>query len=225
MQAEKPTEKKLRRSSWVLAAVGVVWVFALAVGLRAMLNYEDGPAEPGKPPGDWPNGSKVSPSAGMPMILVFAHPRCPCTDATIGELSILMTRLQGKATAAVIFVRPTSFAESWEKTELWHSAEAIPAVKVFSDPGGVEARRFGAQASGQTILYDIAGRLRFSGGITASRGHSGDNAGRTAIVSLVTTGTAKTERTSVFGCSLHDPTTRVDKGEASWLKSLWTKHQ
>lgn len=223
MQAEKPTGKKLGRSKWVLGAFGVVWILALTVGLRVMLNYEDGPAAPGEPPPEWPKDSQVERAPGMPMVVVFAHPKCPCTDATIGELSILMTRLQGKATAAVIFVRPPSFAEGWEKTELWRSAEAIPGVRVFSDPGGVEAGRFGAQASGQTILYDTGGRLRFSGGITASRGHSGDNAGRSAIVSLVATGTSKTALTSVFGCSLHDPTTRVGKGEGTWLKRLWTR--
>jgi hypothetical protein len=219
MNAHTPTAK------WVLALAGVAWMFALTAGLRAMLNYEDGPAEIGNPPAEWPTGSIISRKPGMPTVIVFAHPKCPCTDATIGELSILMTRLQGKATASVFFVRPANFVDGWEKTELWHSAEAIPGVSVFSDPGGVEARRFGAQASGQTILYDAGGRMRFNGGITASRGHSGDNTGRSAIVSLVITGTSQTKRTSVFGCSLHDPTTRADKGDAAWLKSLWTRLQ
>jgi hypothetical protein len=225
MRPHKQIERKLTRSSWVLAAVGVVWILALTVGMRAMLNYENGPAEAGEPPAQWPTDSRVPRVPGLPTVVVFAHPKCPCTDATIGELSILMTRLQGRASAVVIFVRPANSPDDWEKTGLWRSAGAIPGAKVFSDPGGMEARRFGAQASGQTILYDTAGRMRFSGGITASRGHSGDNAGRSAIVSLVTTGAATTERTSVFGCSLHDPTTRADNGEASWLKSLWTRQQ
>lgn len=219
MSAHTPAAKR------VLVVVGVLWILGLTVGLRAMLNYEDGPAEPGKPPIEWPKGGAFTPKLGQPTLVIFAHPKCPCTDATIGELSILMTRLQGKATAAVFFVRPANFLAGWEKTELWRSAAEIPGVSVFSDPGGMEARRFGAQASGQTILYDASGRMRFSGGITASRGHSGDNAGRSAIVSLITTGVAQTERTSIFGCSLHDPTTRADKGDAAWLKSLWSKLQ
>jgi hypothetical protein len=225
MEVHKPTAKWIWRSTWVLAAIGIVWIFALTVGLRAMLNYELGPAEPGEPPAEWPKQSRVSRAPGLSTVVVFAHPKCPCTDATIGELSILMTRLRGKATAAVIFVRPGAFPDGWEKTGLWRSAETIPGVTVFADPNDVEAKRFGAQASGQTILYDADGHMRFSGGITTSRGHSGDNAGRSAIVSLVTTGTAKTARTSVFGCSLHDPTTMTAKGEASWLKSLWMRQQ
>jgi hypothetical protein len=212
-------------STRVLAVVGVLWVLGVIAGLRTMLNYEDGPAEAGKSPIEWPKESAFTPRLGLPTLVLFTHPKCPCTDATIGELSILMTRLQGKATAAVFFVRPGNFPAAWEKTELWRSAEAIPGVRVFSDPGGAEAKRFGAQASGQTILYDGSGRMRFSGGITSSRGHSGDNAGRAAIVSLVTTGAAQTERTSVFGCSLYDPATRMEKGEAAWLKGLWSKLQ
>jgi hypothetical protein len=209
----------------VLAVVGVLWILGLSVGMRAMLNYEDSPAEPGQPPIEWPRGRAFAPTPGLPTLVLFAHPKCPCTDATIGELSILMTRLQGKTTAVVFFVRPANFLAGWEETQLWRDAQAIPGVKVFSDPGGLEARRFGAQASGQTILYDANGRLRFNGGITASRGHSGDNTGRAAIVSLITTGAAQTDRTSVFGCSLHDPATRADKGEAAWLKRLWPNIQ
>lgn len=73
------------------------------------------------------------------------------------------------------------------------------------DDNGAEANRFHAATSGQTLLYDAAGRLLFSGGITGSRGHSGDNAGQTAIVSLVNSGAAELTETSVFGCPLFEP--------------------
>ena len=73
------------------------------------------------------------------------------------------------------------------------------------DDEGTEANRFHAATSGQTLLYDAAGSLLFSGGITGSRGHSGDNAGQTAIVSLVNSGAPRLTETSVFGCPLFDP--------------------
>jgi len=76
---------------------------------------------------------------------------------------------------------------------------------VLSDVSGTEARLFGAQASGQTMLYDAAGNLQFSGGITASRGHAGDSPGRSAILSIVNTGNSDWTHTSVYGCSLHNP--------------------
>jgi hypothetical protein len=223
MSAGVRVAKRGFRSNWLIAAIAVFWALGLTVGLRAMWNYEDRPAAPGEPPPTWPSKSRIPRTTGKPILLVFAHPKCPCTRATIGELSLLMTRLQGTAAAVVLFVRPGNFPEGWEKTELWRSAEEIPGVRVVPDPANGEANLFGAQASGQTMLYDGSGHLRFSGGITASRGHSGDNAGRSAIVSLVSTGTAQTEHTSVFGCSLQDRTTRADKGETSWLRNLWTR--
>jgi hypothetical protein len=127
------------------------------------------------------------------------------TRATIDELDRMMGRLHNQATAAVVFVRPHEFSEGWEQTDLWRAAARIPGVTVLSDPDDLEASRFGAQASGQVLLYSAAGDLLFSGGITASRGHSGDNLGHSTIVSLVTTGTSSVTRTSVYGCSLGNP--------------------
>ena len=83
------------------------------------------------------------------------------------------------------------------------------------DGDGQEARLFHAVTSGQTVLYDSQGRLLFSGGITASRGHSGDNAGRSAIVSLVNAEVPDRTETLVFGCPLFSPKSecRVSENE------------
>jgi hypothetical protein len=52
------------------------------------------------------------------------------------------------------------------------------------------------------MLYGSEGNLLFSGGITAARGHEGDNAGRSAIISCLTKSEAERNQTPVFGCSL-----------------------
>jgi hypothetical protein len=115
-----------------------------------------------------------------------------------------MAQTQGRVTAFVLFLKPAGFSDDWEKTDLWQSAASIPGVNVVADEDGVEAGCFHAVTSGQTVLYDAEGRLLFSGGITGSRGHSGDNAGRSAIVSLLNTGEAEAAETFVFGCPLSD---------------------
>ena len=56
--------------------------------------------------------------------------------------------------------------------------------------------------SGQTILYGADGTLLFSGGITGSRGHAGDNDGRAGLVALLTRAGRGQTRTKVFGCPL-----------------------
>lgn len=114
-----------------------------------------------------------------------------------------MAQAQGHVTAYVLFLKPTGSSTDWEKTDLWQSAARIPGVNVVPDDHGHEARRFHAVTSGQTALYDSDGHLLFSGGITSARGHSGDNAGRIAIVALLNTGDSDLTETAVFGCPLY----------------------
>jgi hypothetical protein len=116
-----------------------------------------------------------------------------------------MAHSQGRLSAYVLFLKPAGFSEDWEQTDLWQSAANIPGVKVMLDGDGKEARLFHAGTSGQTVLYDPHGRLLFSGGITGSRGHFGDNAGQASIVSLVNAEVPSQTETSVFGCPLFDP--------------------
>jgi len=66
----------------------------------------------------------------------------------------------------------------------------------------VQEGRVGAETSGYVLLYDRSGQLRFRGGITAGRGHAGDNAGEDAVVALVTGRPASRQQTPVYGCSL-----------------------
>jgi hypothetical protein len=87
-------------------------------------------------------------------------------------------------------------------------------VTVIQDEDGLEARRFHATTSGHAIVYDARASLLFTGGITASRGHSGDNEGRSAIVSLLTEGVAERKETLTFGCSLYDPNSVCTEGAA-----------
>jgi hypothetical protein len=133
---------------------------------------------------------------------MFVHPQCPCSTASIDELERLMSDCQGRVAAHVLFFRPQEMTESWVKSSLWTKASAIPGVSVAIDVAGVEAQRFHSLTSGHTVLYDADGRLLFQGGITISRGHSGDNPGRAAIVNLLHGIPTDQIRTPVFGCSL-----------------------
>jgi hypothetical protein len=115
-----------------------------------------------------------------------------------------MASSNGLVDAYVLFYKPDDVPAGWERSDLWTRAAAIPGAHVVSDPQGAESARFGALASGQTMLYSAGGALLFRGGITASRGHSGDNAGRSAIVALLHHESPGQTMTPVFGCSLVD---------------------
>jgi hypothetical protein len=193
---------KFNMSRLILIASCALWLFVIVAGVGYLRNYESTPGVAASAPDRWPAVSRIKPAADRPTLVMLAHPQCPCTRASIGELARLMTQAQGRVTAYVLFVKPPEFSEGWEQTDLWASAAAIPGVTVVRDDDGVEAARFGAATSGQTVLYDAAGNLLFSGGITAARGHAGDNAGRSAIVSLLINDESEQKETPVYGCPL-----------------------
>lgn len=192
----------LKKNRLVLLAVGALWLFMISTGVGVLWDYESTPGVAAAAPDRWPDGSRIKRASDRATLVMLAHPHCPCTRASIGELSRLMTQAQGRVTAYVLFVKPPNSADGWEQTDLSASAAAIPGVSVVRDDEGVEASRFHAATSGQTMLYDTGGKLLFSGGITSARGHAGDNAGRTAIVSLLTAGGAGQQETPVYGCPL-----------------------
>lgn len=192
-----------RRTKQILVTslFATLWIATVAFGLRAFSQYENTPGRVGALPRAWPE-SQIERSSDRPTLIMVAHPHCPCTRASVGELAQIMARLQGKVAAYVLLVKPKEAGRDWEETGLRRSAEAIPGVKVLLDPDGVEARRFGAETSGHTQLFGTDGRLLFSGGITASRGHAGGNAGERAIIALVNNQTPAQTEALVFGCAL-----------------------
>lgn len=188
-----------------LLAGGLAWLVVVVCGFTTLLNYQSAPGEAGAASPSWPTDSCLPRPADRAALVMAVHPHCPCTRASIGELAVVMTRCRDAAAAYVLFLKPNSFDKDWVTTDLWRSAAAIPGVSVVCDEGGVESRRFGALTSGQVALYDRRGQLLFRGGMTGSRGHSGDNAGRSAVISLATTGLADRREAFVFGCPLFGP--------------------
>jgi hypothetical protein len=202
-EPEAPCSLRFRRKLVILTSVAL-WLVIVGSGLSVLLGYENTPAVAAEPSALWPADSQVQRTPGRATLVMVVHPHCPCTRASIGELALLMAQTQGRVVAYVLFLKPAGFADDWEKTDLWQSAASIPGVTPIVDYDGVEAGRFHANTSGQTVLYDAQGHLLFSGGITIARGHAGDNAGRSAIVSLLNTGRAEQTETPVFGCPLFD---------------------
>jgi hypothetical protein len=192
-----------RRGLVILSSI-TLWLLVVGIGLSVLLGYENTPGVAAKPLASWPADSQIQRAPGRATLVMLVHPHCPCSRASMGELALLMAQSQGRLTAYVLFLKPAGFSDDWEKTDLWQSAAGINGVKPIVDYDGVEAHRFHAQTSGQTFLYDARGRLLFSGGITVARGHAGDNAGRSAIVSLVNAKIAEQAETPVFGCPLFD---------------------
>lgn len=186
----------------ILYVLGLLWLGGFLVGMKTLAAYDNTPGVPAAPPASWPAGTRFRRDSGKPTLMLFVHPRCPCSRASLSELEELMAQARGRLAVYVLFYRPSKYPRGWEQTDLWFHAAAIPGVTALPDPDGESAQAFGAATSGQAIFYDSAGRERFRGGITGARGQSGDNAGSRAILALVKGERADAPITPVFGCSL-----------------------
>jgi hypothetical protein len=193
-----------RRQIWLWLVIAA-WLGTAVFGLRIVWAYDNTPGVLAHAPQRWPAASALAATSGQPTLVVFAHPQCPCTRASLGELAEVLARSRRPLKTYVVFLKPIDVADGWERTGLWEAAARLPGAVAVRDDGGAEARAFGVETSGQVLLYDGAGKLRFNGGITGSRGHAGDNPGRSALVALIGEAPAARGGANVFGCPLVTP--------------------
>jgi hypothetical protein len=217
----------------------VVWLVAVVSGTVVLLQYQMTPGRPATvsaaeaavsvpvtqspPAGPNPSANPSQPlsqskpvpsippllASDKPTLLMFAHPKCSCSMASIEELDDLMVRCGDRVHARVILFQPIDQPADWSNTRLYYRAQSIRGVQIEHDLNGALAQRFGAHTSGQVFLYDPQGQLLYSGGITGSRGHVGDNAGLDAVMDLLLHPDrphATPIKFAVFGCSLSHPT-------------------
>jgi hypothetical protein len=188
---------------WILAVAAALWLAATGVGFKLLLAYSLRPGASAAAPETWPGWSRIPAPNGHAVLIMTIHPHCPCTSASVSELNTLMALVRNdNVKGYVLAVKPADFPESWIRTASYRAAQTIPGVRVMVDDDGLEAMAFGAQTSGQVLLYDARGRLQFAGGITPDRGHVGDSAGRQRILSLVKDGKSDAPESLVFGCPL-----------------------
>lgn len=198
-----PERTDRTRGNRIAAATLVVWAIAVVAGFGLLGRYKATAAvQPDEPPAVWPEASALTRTPGRPTLVLFVHPHCGCTQATVTELGRLLPRVRGPLDVRVSVVRPDGVEAGWDDTALVGRAEAIPGVTVFRDAGGQEAARFAGHASGFTVVYGADGRRLFAGGLTSSRGHEGESFGSRRILSLLETGAADRGDAPTFGCAL-----------------------
>jgi len=206
LQAENQARAATPRfGTWTVLAFAL-WGLAVAAGSFYGFWYEITPAETDVALAGWPAGSACVLAADRPTLLMFVHPRCPCSRSSVSELAVLIARCQDRMDAQVLFYKAPASPEDWATTDLWHSAARIPGVVPRVDVAGAERRLFGASVSGEVFLFQPGGELSFHGGITAGRGHAGDNQGRSALESILLNRHSPSTTAPVYGCALESPT-------------------
>jgi hypothetical protein len=194
----------LRRRELALWVAAVVWLGGVAAGFAAWERYDATPGAAAAPAAE-------APGTGRWSVVMFAHPHCPCTRASLTELREVLARAPAGVEARVVFVRPKGLPDGWERGELWDAAAAIPGVRVECDPGGFEAGRAGAAVSGHVVVHDPDGRVAFRGGVTKARGRTGESAGRRAVLAALRGEADSDHEAPVFGCPLFTPGSCCDE--------------
>src|SRR5471030_653421 len=101
----------LRRQNASTVSLGVaslLWSAIIGAGFFYVLEYESTPADASIPPEVWPSESSLVPELSRRNLILAAHPRCPCTRATIGELAELMAQQSHSIVAHVLVFKPSS---------------------------------------------------------------------------------------------------------------------
>jgi hypothetical protein len=186
----------------VLLTLIVLWATFTMTGLGLLWAYKATPGEIGAIPLVWPQTANLTPAKNAKTLLLFAHPRCPCTRASLSELAQVMALGENQLQSQIVFLQPDADAEKWRNSDLVAQANALSQASVAWDETGELATQFGVRTSGHVLLFDETGTLLFSGGITDFRGHAGSNIGSASVAALVQGESLPLTTTKVFGCPL-----------------------
>jgi hypothetical protein len=204
-----PTMVKLRArllrspaETLFIAMITALWLAGAAAGLGILASYATAAPPSAAAPRLWPAQSKIPREPGAVTLVAFLHPRCPCSEATLSELGRVLARTPPGCRITIAFYAPTSRPPEWGRTGLRERAESLAGVRVTDDTDAREAALFGAERSGHVMVFGPDGALRFAGGITASRGHEGDNQGEACVIAALNGSSPAIDSTPTFGCQI-----------------------
>jgi hypothetical protein len=198
-----------------------VWVAAVAISFLAAGRYATSQAESGAVVPRWPAETSLAAPIARPRLVVFLHPLCPCSRATIAELEQVLARAPDRADASFLLVwegddppgDPIGHLAAVESLARSTASSTVEGA-VRLDVRGLEARRFGAVTSGEILLFGSDGSLRFHGGITRARGHVGANDGADALVEILLGRAPGRIEFPVFGCPLFSAAAAAAEAES-----------
>lgn len=181
----------------------VTWLLLVITGVGYLDYYKNSPgALDVSLVSQWPKLSKIPFDSRKPQLLLFVHPKCSCSVASLTEFSKLARAIGAKAVVRIIFSQPKGMKDQVENSDLWKQAKDYSGIDLIADREGGEQFIFGVKTSGETILFDENGKKIFHGGITPSRGHEGDSKGQDYILSWFKGLRKERNTASVYGCGI-----------------------
>lgn len=204
-----PTKKLTLLTRCLIAGWGIV----VLSGIWVVTAYSNSPGPLQNTPRHWPADTAISLDVRVPTIVLFVHPKCPCSMATLRELGRNLGDIADQIAVRIVVYCPKEASDSWTDTKLKELAEQLFPDSTLIDRNAIEARRFAAATSGHVFAFSPAGLCLFQGGVTSSRGHEGDNLGVQAIRQIAESKNNICKTTPVFGCPIVAFTSECSKCE------------
>ena len=182
------------------------WCLLAVAGCLVLTSHATAPGASGHPRTNWPGDTVIPLDERRPTLLLFLHPLCPCSKASIDELKEILECCGDRVRPHAVVLQTTVLDSDCSRV-IDRSLADVPGIDIRRDQGGELSRRFGVLTSGHVLLYGPEGGLIFSGGITPARGHSGDSLGRRSLLEAIMGRQCDRGSTPlfVFGCPLFGP--------------------
>lgn len=147
----------------------------------------------------WPQSSKLT-TTHAPQLVMFLHPGCACSKASLAELGRLLAEAP-ELSVQLVFMRTPKLEKLFKENPLISKAKTLPRTEIIFDEHGEEAKVFGAETSGHSFFYNEKSELVFNGGLTMARGHEGESVGKDSILAYFK-GQKSIKDSTVFGCDI-----------------------
>lgn len=186
----------------VKGLLAIAWLVTIAVVLRGWMDFEHSPGRNVRPQAQWPVSTQLRLDRDHGTLVVFLHPFCPCSRATLERLEQVLSDSSKKPTCCFMIAPVASSVEIDARSANLRLAKAMSPSRTFIDGNKSEARLFDPTTSGHVFYYDAGGSLRFSGGVLVERGSNQPNTFAEALYRAINNPTYPVVHTPVFGCSL-----------------------
>ncbi|RMH26478.1 MAG: RedB protein [Planctomycetota bacterium] len=196
---------RARPSRWLVSILVPAWAITLGAGATYLSRYASQSGDAAIAPTQWPGDTGIERTDGAWTVVLAAHPRCPCTRATADELESALAGIGTPHELVVLAFQPPD-NDRFADTGVIRRLGKRPDARIIPDPDARLSARFGGLTSGWVTVYDPSGALRFAGGITPTRAHTGPNTGSAAVRALLSGAPAPAPAAPVYGCPLtNDP--------------------
>lgn len=183
-----------------------IWLIAIGLGAYIAFDHAWTPGESTRLKEKcWPQFSNLKQSQKNKTLVLFVHPKCPCTNSSLIELRNLIEKSKGGHNTKIVFFVPGDFGDEWIEEDKINLANAVPGAEIVYDYDGKEMRTFGAATSGQLYIFASDKKMLYSGGITPGRGHIGTNPGFDNCLEILASNDNQYGTAPVFGCPMEQP--------------------